>query len=253
MLSISGGGIHQNGVFRRKNSLHIGDSMARSTQKKMGTSAASRRIGKNRSGRPSKVTQNVLNEMLNAAKNPVRDQPWLVQIDYFQLHCTRRTLQNACKRRTPKAGRYKMTKVKAISDKNKQLRVEYRLQHENETIYLFWQFVHYTEKAHLDPAECFSKRILREEGTRFEAKNMQPMPDMKGVKLHFAASIPWHHKGALQFYNDEHDPPPVITKKLPKPRKSRYQSEETYRQRIIQWEASLPHDPEVKPKGNSMT
>ena len=95
----------------------------------MGTSAASRRVGKIRSGRPRKVTEEQLNEMLNHEKNPVRDQPWPVQIDHFRLQCTTRTMQNACKRRTPKTGRYKMTKVKTISHKNKRLRVEYGLRH----------------------------------------------------------------------------------------------------------------------------
>jgi hypothetical protein len=82
---------------------------------------------------------------------------------------------------------------------------------------------------------------------------MQVMSDMKGVKLHFAVSISWHHKSSLQFYNDEHDPPPVVIKKSLKSRRSRYQTEETYQQRIIEWEATLPHNPEIKPKGNSMT
>jgi hypothetical protein len=76
---------------------------------------------------------------------------------------------------------------------------------------------------------------------------------MKRVKLHFEASISWHHKSPLLFYHDEHDPPPVVTKKPPKPCRSRYQTKETYQQRIIDWEASLSHDPKIKPKRNSMT
>lgn len=46
----------------------------------------------------------------------------------------------------------------------------------------------------------YFKRVLREEGTRFESETLQPMSDMKGVRLHFAASISWHYKGELQFY-----------------------------------------------------
>lgn len=82
---------------------------------------------------------------------------------------------------------------------------------------------------------------------------MQSVPDLKGAKLHFAASISWHHKSPLQFYNDEHDPPPVVTKKPPKPRKSKYQSNDQYQQCLIDWETYLPHDLEVQPKGNLMT
>jgi hypothetical protein len=82
---------------------------------------------------------------------------------------------------------------------------------------------------------------------------MQIMSDMKEVKLHFAASVFWHHKSSLQFYNDEHDSPPVVIKKSLKSRRSRYQTEETYQQRIIEWKTSLSHDPKIKPKRNSMT
>lgn len=99
----------------------------------------------------------------------------------------------------------------------------------------------------------FQQRVLREEGTRYESENLQPIPDMKGVKLHVAASISWHHKGALQFYNDEHDKPDIQVKKPPKPRKSKYETTDEHRQRVTEWEASLPHDVEIKSKGNSMT
>lgn len=80
------------------------------------------------------------------------------------------------------------------------------------------------------------------------------MPDMKGVKLHVAVSISWHHKGALQFYNDEHDTPEIHVRKPPKPRKSKYEREDDHCQQIREWEeATLPHDVEMKSEGNSMT
>ena len=193
-----------------------------------------------------------MNEMLKE-DNPVRDQPWSVQIDHFGLNCTSRTLERACKRRRPKAGRYKMAKIKLISFKNKQLRKEYGRRHQAETIDSFWQYIHFTDEAHFDPDESYSKRVLRE-GTRYEASKIQTMPDLKGVELHIAASISWHHQSPLQFYHDKHDDPlSVIIKKPPKPRRSKYQTEETYQQRIIEWEASLSHDPDIKSKGNSMT
>jgi hypothetical protein len=82
---------------------------------------------------------------------------------------------------------------------------------------------------------------------------MQSMPDMKEVKLHFAASVSWHHKSPLIFYNDEHDTPPMIIKKPPKSRKSKYETKEQHHQRVVEWETSLPHDADIKPKRNSMT
>lgn len=201
-------------------------------RKELGTPIASRRINK-RCGRPIKTIAEKLNEMLNDKKNLVRDQPWDVQIDHFQLNCTSRTLQRACNSRTPKAGQYKMAKVKALSHKNKQLRVEYSRRHQDKTVESFWQYVHFTDKTHIDPNQLYSKFVLREEGTWYESENLPRMPDMKGVQLHFVASILWHHKSSLLFYNDEHDPPPVITKKPRKPRKLKYQTEDQYHERVI--------------------
>jgi transposase len=79
------------------------------------------------------------------------------------------------------------------------------------------------------------------------------MPEKKGTKLHIAAWINWHQKAEkLEFYNDENDhlQPP---KRPSKPRKSRYETNEQFEQRLIDWEATLPHAVEMKPKGNSMT
>jgi transposase len=151
-------------------------------------SSAMRRPGKNRVGRPVKVSQDKLNEMLSE-ENPTRDMPWDVQIDHFQLDCTSRTMQRTCNRRRPKADRYRMAIVKPISLKNKQLRVKYDCRHVIETMNSFWQYVYFTNETHFDPNEVFSKRVLREESTRYEAANMQVMSQMKKMKLHFEASI----------------------------------------------------------------
>jgi hypothetical protein len=217
------------------------------------STSAFRRIDKIRTGRSLKMTNDQLTEMLNDEKNLVRDQSWEIQIDHFQLNCTSRIMKRACSRRKLKAGRYRMIIVKLISLKNKQLRVKYDRRHVIETVNSFWQYVHFTDEAHLDSNEVFSKRVLREESTRYEAANMQVMSQMKKVKLHFETSISWHHKSPLIFYNDQHDSSFVVIKKSFKPRRSRYQTKETYQQRLIDWEASLSHDSKIKLKGNSMT
>ena len=72
---------------------------------------------------------------------------------------------------------------------------------------------------------------------------------MKGVKLHVAAFISWHHKGALQFYNDEHDLPDIQIKE---PRRTKVMTDEQYQQKIAEWEASLPHNVDIKPRGQSL-
>ncbi len=222
-------------------------------RKQLRSTAASRRVSKNRAEGSVKVTSDQLNEMLNVKKNLVRDQTWEIQINHFQLNCTSRTIKKVCKRRFKKASRYRMIKVKKLNEKNKKLRVEYDHRHVIETMNFFWQYVHFIDEAHFDLDEIFSKRVLREESTRFESENMQIMSDMKEVKLHFAISIFWHHKNSLQFYNDEHDSSLVVIKKLLKSRRSRYQTKKTYQQRIVEWKTSLSHDSKIKLKRNSMT
>jgi hypothetical protein len=193
--------------------------------------AATRR--KSRSGRPKKVSTQLMDQMLDHA-NPVRGQPYPIQLEHFQVNASERTLQRAFAARKPRAGRYKMARIKPLSQKNQQLRMTYGKEHKDHTVENFWQYVHFTDEAHFDPDQMFEQRILREEGTRYEPENMQTMSSMKGVKLHIACSVSWHHKGALQFYNDEHDMPDIQIKKPRKPRKRKHDTEDEYRQRVAE-------------------
>ena len=77
--------------------------------------------------------------------------------------------------------------------------MQYGLDHQHHTIENFFQYVHFSDEAYFDPDQTYNQFILREEGTRYEPENMQSMPDIKGVKLHVAASISWHHKGAFAY------------------------------------------------------
>jgi hypothetical protein len=73
------------------------------------------------------------------------------------------------------------------------------------------------------------------------------------VKLHLAAWCTWTAKAEkLEFYNDENYS--IIKPKKPtKPRRSKYESDDEYQVRILEWEASTGHEKEVQPKGNAMT
>ena len=196
--------------------------------------AASRRIGKFRSGRPKKMSSDTMNMMLDPQQNPVRDQPWPAQIEHFQLDVAPRTLRAAFNQRSPRASRFKKAIVRSISNKNKLLRKQYAESHKTHTVVDYWQYVHFTDEAHFDSDQMFQERTLREEGTRYEQENMQTMSDMKEVKLHVAASISWHHKGALQFYNDEHDMSDIQIQKPRKPRKRKHETNDEHRQRVVE-------------------
>jgi hypothetical protein len=113
--------------------------------------------------------------------------------------------------------------------------------------------VYFTDEAHIDPSSITQGRILREQGTRYSTENIQERPEKSGVQLHIAAWINWHGKAEkLEFYNDERDSV-IRPRRPPKPRRTMYETEEDFSQRILQWEASLSHEAEVKPKGNAMT
>ncbi len=45
----------------------------------------------------------------------------------------------------------------------------------------------------------------------------------------------------------------IQIKKSRKPRKRKHETKDEYRQRVAEWEASLPHDVKIKSKSNSMT
>ena len=143
--------------------------------------------------------------------------------------------------------------VKQLLKSNKEKRKKYGQEHQNKSIEDYWANIYFTDEAHIDPSEVFQQYILREEGTHYEPENIQELPEKKGVKLHIAAWINWYHKAPkLEFYNDENDhiQPP---KRPSKPQKSRFESDDQFKQQIINWEANLLHDVEIKLKGNSMT
>ncbi|XTI91297.1 hypothetical protein V2W45_1494927 [Cenococcum geophilum] len=84
--------------------------------------------------------------------------------------------------------------------------------------------------------------ILREEGTRENPENIQERPKREGNRLYAAGWVNWHAKcEKLKFYHDEED-------KIIRPKRL-----QLYDERIKEWEALLPYEQEVKPKGNLMT
>jgi hypothetical protein len=105
------------------------------------------------------------------------------------LNITPRTLRAAFNQRRFRASRFKKSRITTLSNKNKQLRVEYAKEHETHTIHNFWQYVHFTDEAHFDSNQVFEERVLREEDTRYNKENLQTMSIMKEVKLHVVVFV----------------------------------------------------------------
>ena len=190
-------------------------------------------------------------------RNPVRDQLYEAQIQYHKLPIKTRALQAGLKRHTNGGQRYKMAYIKKkISPANRQKRITYGLEHQDKTIESHWQYHVFTDEFHLDPSSTCQGYILRERGTREDPDNIQERGEKTGVKLHVAGWVSWHKKcDKLEFYNDEQAS--IIKPPRPqKPRTRKYESREEWEARLRTWEeeiAQLPHDQEVKPKGNAIT
>lgn len=88
-------------------------------------------------------------------------------------------------------------KVKKLRSQNQKNRVQYTKDHKSETVNSFWQFVCFTNKAHVDSDQMSRICILREEDIRLNSNNMQKMSDTQKVKLHMIDFIFWHHKDSL--------------------------------------------------------
>jgi len=182
----------------------------------LGYTSAAHRQGKIHK-RASKVTDSHLSALLQAPEK-IRTQPLEVQIEFHHLPTKKRNLQvQLWKRR--RSRKYKKAFTRAVSKINQKRRVEWCLKYQGISVNRLWQFVHFTDEAHVDPYQSSAKWILREEGSRYESRNMQmEYFQNPSQRLHLAASISYHHKGELQFYNDENDN--LIRPR--KPRKSRH-------------------------------
>ena len=88
-----------------------------------GPPSAARRKGKTCTGRPLKVPDEVLDQLLSY-ENSVRDQNYEQQMDHFGFHCHPRTLQHSLTTRR-NVMHFQKTKAKKVRDQNKEMRVEY--------------------------------------------------------------------------------------------------------------------------------
>jgi hypothetical protein len=96
------------------------------------------------------VSKNDVKALLSTPSS-VRTQYYEYQINYHGLKCSKRTLQRRLQQYNVR--RYKQAIVKEISKKNEAARVKYGEKHKRKTIKEFWQYVFFTDEAHIDPLE----------------------------------------------------------------------------------------------------
>ena len=224
-------------------------------QRRQAPEIAYRRVGAFRTGRPFKIPDEKLDQILDP-KNEVRDQCYEHQIEILQLGCSVRCLQTSLRQRKRNAKLYSKAKVKWVSPKNKEIRQDYGHDHGDEDVEHFWAFVGWTDEAHLDPSAMSAGHILREEGqeSRYAPENVAEIQPLQGVVLHMSAFVSYHHKGKLTFYNDPNDVPELDVnidiqkpskKRPPKQRKSETLEQFKQSERYLEYVAAEPHDVDI--------
>lgn len=178
-------------------------------------------------GRPSKITKEACKMLCSPSRNPVRDQQFEAQIEYHKLPIQKRQLQRKLKELTNKAQRYKQAYIsKTVSQNNLKERENYGLRWRGKSIEEHWQWLIFTDEAHIDPTSQAQGNILREQGTREDSENIQERGELRGCRVHVAGWVNWHFKcEKLEFYNDEQDQI-IRPERPPKPRTRKYESKE---------------------------
>ena len=72
---------------------------------------------------------------------------------------------------------------KIISPANLRKRTEYGREHQGKTVDSSQRLVYFTDEAHIDPSSETQGHILRKQGTRYDAENIQQRPEKIGVKV----------------------------------------------------------------------
>jgi hypothetical protein len=169
-----------------------------------------------------------------------------------QAQVSYRTLRRRMNERKPRIILSNCRKTSKISDTNKALRKEYGARHRHETIDSFWQWIHWTDEAHIDQGMAIRQTIFREQGN--ETGLLVEEGSSGDIILHIAASVSWHHKSNLIFYNDgrwTHQHIYELWKQAKPRRNKRKWTEEEFQAQLKEWENTQP--PETVKTGNSMT
>ena len=91
--------------------------------------------------------------LVSPHRNPVCNQLYKAQIDYYKLPIKRHQLVRKLKEHTNDGQRYKQVYIqKEISTKNRKLQTSYSEEHKDKTVHDFWQFVFFTDEAHVNPS-----------------------------------------------------------------------------------------------------
>jgi hypothetical protein len=127
-------------------------------------------------------------KMLVSKSNPVRKDLYETQIEYHHLLVGKRQLQRKLREYTRNGRFYKCAFIqKQILTKNKKGREEYGDKHLYDPLFRFFDYIVFTDEAHVDPTTQRQGQILRKEGTRDDLDNIEERPPLKGVRFYITA------------------------------------------------------------------
>jgi hypothetical protein len=202
-------------------------------------------------GRNAILPDSLLEE-LQDEKHPLNNKRYDQIVQELDLPVSAHTLQYNCVKRTG-AKRFKKVKSSTISKENKGKRIIYGQEHRDKGIGDFWGRIWFTDEAHFNSKELIGAAEYSlhrpSEVERLKRVNETPKSDLD-VTLHVAGGISYNKRGILIFYNDPIDPEESKQARKSRPRKSEVETEEEYRQKVANWELTLPPKRE---SGNSMT
>ena len=102
-------------------------------------------------------------KMLVSPSNPVRIQSYEAQIEYHNIPIKKRALRTQLAKNTNKGQKYKMAYIgKDLSEKNLKEQVEYGIEHLDNNIDGFWQYIIFSDKAYYNPSSIVQNKVLRE-------------------------------------------------------------------------------------------
>ena len=135
-------------------------------------SEATRRPGKNRSGRPRKLTDAQLSFLISPTRNPIRNRKLEHQATFNHLNVSALTLQRNLRLRKD-TGMYDQRIIANLEPHVKQARIEWAKKLKNETIESYWQHVHFTDEKHFQMEKTRRSKILRKRSEALLPYNMK--------------------------------------------------------------------------------
>jgi len=197
--TLSETGLSRNAIFRQTN-------VPERSQRRI-LKGSDRRIGKNRSGAPHKLSSRDLRTMVRFITKSftTRQSTWQQLASDYGRGCHPDTVKAALNA----LGYYKCKacQMTFLSEDNVTDRLAFARQFKHRTT-TFWRSVRFTDEVHFSMESRAAAWVIRDENERYHPTCIQYKKRGKGSQLHAWAMVGWGYKGPLVFFdsNDNSEP-----------------------------------------------